>query len=223
MIDTLIIAAAMYVVRPGDTLYAISPRHDWVPVCQENHLANCDLIYPGQKLRVGGVSLTVRSQWGDREPDNDSDDPGHYGSVRFPQPHRAVVGSGSVQSGTLGCSGLESLWRAAGGSYGSAFIAAEIAIAESGGRQYATGPAGERGYWQIHPSWGALSTYNAYDNARAAVHISGNGSNWSPWTTYTSGAYRGRCLYDRGRTTGIDNGYSCYPGGSYSANSSAKG
>jgi hypothetical protein len=66
-------------------------------------------------------------------------------------------------------------------------------MAESSGRQYATGPAGERGYWQIHPVHGALSTYNAYGNARAAVIISNYGHNWNPWTTYTHGLYRGRC------------------------------
>jgi len=96
--------------------------------------------------------------------------------------------------GTLGCSGLESLWIDAGGSHGEAFIAAEIARAESGGNQYATGAAGERGYWQINPDHGSLSTYDAYGNARAAVIISDNGRNWTPWTTYVSGAYVGRCL-----------------------------
>ena len=96
--------------------------------------------------------------------------------------------------GTLGCTGLEALWQSAGGSHSAAFVAAEIAMAESGGRQYATGAAGERGYWQIHPDHGALSTYSAYGNARAAIIISSNGVNWSPWTTYVSGAYLGRCL-----------------------------
>lgn len=193
MLEMLAIAATIYTVRSGDTLWAISPGHNWVPVCQENKLANCDLIYPGEKLRVGGQSLTVKINYrhdGDGDYDNDTSD----APVRPSEPHRASIGSGSVLSGTLGCIGLESLWRAAGGNPGSAFIAAEIAMAESGGNQFATGPAGERGYWQIHPDHGVLSTYNAYGNARAAVIISGNGSNWSPWTTFTSGAYIGRCL-----------------------------
>lgn len=98
-------------------------------------------------------------------------------------------------SGQLGCAGLESLWRSAGGSYSAEFVAAEIAIAESGGNQYATGPVGERGYWQINPDHGSLSTYDPYGNARAAIIISDDGVNWSPWTTYTSGAYIGRCLW----------------------------
>lgn len=97
-------------------------------------------------------------------------------------------------SGTLSCPGLEALWVSAGGSRSAAFLAAEIAMAESGGNQYATGPAGERGYWQIHPDHGALSTYDPFGNARAAVIISDDGRNWSAWTTYTSGAYHGRCL-----------------------------
>lgn len=190
MLEALAIAAVIHVVKPGDTLYAISPNHNWAPVCAQNHLPNCDLIYPGQKLKVGGVSLSVSTQWSDREPDNDGDE---SSSIRASQPHRAVVHLGSVQSGTLGCFGLESLWKAVGGNPGSAFIAAEIAMAESGGRQYATGPAGERGYWQIHPDHGYLSSYVPSINARAAVIISGNGSNWGAWTTYTSGAYVGRC------------------------------
>lgn len=106
----------------------------------------------------------------------------------------AVSVSHAAPSGSLGCAGLESLWRDAGGASWAAFTAAEIAIAESGGNQYATGAAGERGYWQIHPDHGSLSTYDAYGNARAAVIISDDGRNWSPWTTWTSGAYYGKCL-----------------------------
>ena len=96
--------------------------------------------------------------------------------------------------GTLTCAGLESLWEIAGGSPSAAFLAAEIAEAESGGRQYATGAAGERGYWQIHPDHGSLSTYDPLGNARAAIIISDDGRDWSAWTTYTHGLYIGLCL-----------------------------
>lgn len=102
----------------------------------------------------------------------------------------AVVPSGDV----LSCTGLEHLWDAVGGNPADAFLAAEIAEAESSGYQYATGPYGERGFWQINPDHGSLSTYDKYGNARAAVLISQNGSDWYAWTTYTSGAYVGRCL-----------------------------
>ena len=99
--------------------------------------------------------------------------------------------------GTLSCRGLEALWESAGGSSAAAFTAAEIAMAESGGRQYATnlngGRSTDRGYWQINSVHGSLSTYGAYANARAAVLISHDGSNWTPWVTYSTGAYQGKC------------------------------
>jgi LysM repeat protein len=79
------------------------------------------------------------------------------------------------------------------GSQSEAFMAAEIAMAESSGQQFATGTVGERGYWQINPNHGSLSTYDPLGNAKAAVIISDNGTNWTPWTTFTSGAYVGRC------------------------------
>ena len=102
-------------------------------------------------------------------------------------------GSASGLGGSLSCSGLEQLWKAAGGSAGDAVMAASIAMAESGGNQYATGGVGEEGYWQINPVNGPLATYNPMGNAQAAVQLSGNGSNWSPWSTFTSGAYQGQC------------------------------
>jgi len=104
---------------------------------------------------------------------------------------------GSAHGGTLDCAGLEHLWVAEGGSPRSAFLAAEIAMAESGGRQYATdtngGRSTDRGYWQINDVHGSLSTYDAAGNARAAVLISHDGTNWSPWVTYERNMYQGRC------------------------------
>lgn len=196
MIETLAIAAAMYVVKPGDTLYAISPGHNWRPVCAENHIRNCNLIYPGQRLRVNGVSLSVkvdpkRDHDGDFDHDWSDQTPSRWASNRHTG-HR--VTSGVSLGGLLGCGGLESLWIAAGGNPGSAFIAAEIAMAESGGNQYALSPTNDYGYWQINGSHGSLATFNAFGNARAAIIISGNGSNWGAWTTYRTGAYIGRCL-----------------------------
>jgi LysM repeat protein len=109
---------------------------------------------------------------------------------KVPAPvHRST----SVPHGNLSCSGLERLWIMAGGNRAHAFIAAEIAMAESGGRQYAHSPTDDFGYWQINASNGSLATYDPLGNARAAIILSRNGTNWSPWTTYTSGAYRSRC------------------------------
>src|SRR5262249_43589459 len=99
----------------------------------------------------------------------------------------------SVPHGTLSCNGLEQLWKAAGGNPAHAFIAAEIAMAESGGRQFAHSPTNDFGYWQINGVHGpSMATYDPMGNARAAIAISSNGTHWSAWTTYTSGAYRGR-------------------------------
>lgn len=116
--------------------------------------------------------------------------------------HHAVTASGAAMSlagggGTLSCSGLEALWESAGGSHSAAFTAAEIAMAESAGQQYSTdnntNGSTDRGYWQINSTWGALSTYSAAGNARAAVQISHDGTDWSPWVTYQTRAYEGKC------------------------------
>jgi LysM repeat protein len=105
----------------------------------------------------------------------------------------SATGSSGGLSGTLSCSGLEQLWNSAGGNPADAFMAAEIAMAESGGSQYAHSPTDDYGYWQINASNGSLATYDAYGNARSAIILSSDGTNWSPWTTYTSGAYAGKC------------------------------
>jgi hypothetical protein len=98
-------------------------------------------------------------------------------------------------SGNLDCGELEALWEAAGGPAGEAQLAASVAMAESGGNQFAVSPDGANiGYWQINaPSWGSLASTDPMTNAKAAVMISHGGSDFSPWTTYTSGAYAGRC------------------------------
>lgn len=104
---------------------------------------------------------------------------------------------GAVSGGTLSCTGLEHLWKAEGGSPSAAFMAAEIATAESSGQQnstnHNTNGTVDRGYFQINSTWGALSTYDPAGNARAAIQISHNGSDWTPWMTYDSGAYQDKC------------------------------
>ena len=71
--------------------------------------------------------------------------------------------------------------------------AASIAVAESGGNPNAISPTSDYGLWQINGSHGEQATLNPLGNAEAAVSISGNGSDWAPWTTFTSGAFSGRC------------------------------
>ena len=174
-------ATRRYTVQRGDTLSSIAQRFygssgDWNRLYAANRsvLRNPDMIFPGQVLAVPG-QLPVAS----------ASLPGPGGS--------AQVTTASMLSGTLSCGGLEELWEQAGGSSGEAVMAASIAMAESSGQQFATGGVGERGYWQINPNHGSLSTYDPLGNAKAAVILSDNGQNWSPWTTFTSGAFRGRC------------------------------
>jgi len=122
---------------------------------------------------------------------------GRHGGIAGAHAATAAVVRGPSSGGTLSCPGLEALWESAGGSPRAAFTAAEIAMAESGGRQYAalvnTNGTTDRGYWQINSIHGALSTFDAAGNARAAVRISGNGADWSAWVTYQTGAYAGKC------------------------------
>lgn len=89
---------------------------------------------------------------------------------------------------------LEDLWKQAGGNAAYAAMAAAIALAESGGdpqsTNHNTNGTVDRGLWQINSIHGAQSTYDVMSNARAAVAISNNGSNWKPWCTAWS---NGRC------------------------------
>jgi LysM repeat protein len=177
--------AHTYTVRPGDTLSGISQQvygnaGDWPEVYAANRgtVADANLIYPGEVLDLPGY-----------QPRHARDAPAPVPQVAAAQQH-----GGEAAGGTLGCTGLEALWEDAGGSDGEAFTAAEIAMAESGGRQYALSPWGDVGFWQINrAAWGSMATFDAYGNARSAIIISHDGTNWSPWTTYESGAFEGRC------------------------------
>lgn len=88
---------------------------------------------------------------------------------------------------------LKDLWNQAGGNPQAADVAAATALAESGGRSDASNGNGngsiDRGLWQINSVHGAQSTFDPMANARAAIAISNNGTNWKPWcTAYTDGA-----------------------------------
>ena len=180
-------AARSYTVRSGDTLASIAASfyHNsgdwtWIYAANKSKIHNPDSIYVGESLTIpyrapsGAASYTPR----------------HAKAATA----AVLTSAASTLSGNLGCSGLEALWEAAGGSHGEAFVAAEVAMAESGGRQYAVSPTNDYGYWQINGGHGpALATFNPIGNARAAIAISSNGTNWGPWTTYITGAYHGRC------------------------------
>jgi len=102
------------------------------------------------------------------------------------------------------CSSLRQLWIRNGGNPRYANIAAAEGYAEA--RGYAYGPAAtdedkngegvDEGIWQINTKfWPGLATYNANGNARAAIIISHDGTDWSAWVSYQRGYYHGKCGY----------------------------
>ena len=180
-------ATRTYTVRSGDTLSSIAESYynnpgDWQSIYDANRskISNPNSLYVGESLTIPYSASTGMTSYTPRHAKT-----GAQG---------AMLTTTSSLSGTLGCSGLEALWEAGGGSHAEAFMAAEIAMAESGGQQYALSPTNDYGYWQINGSHGpAEATFNPIGNAEAAIAISGDGTDWGAWTTYVSGAYEGRC------------------------------
>ena len=175
-----------YTVRSGDTLslisrhfYGTTSKWNWIYQANRSKISNPDSIFVGEKLTIP----------------NHAPVPTAYHPKHAKKPVTTTLTTSTKKlSGNLSCSGLEALWEAAGGSRGEAFMAAEIAMAESGGRQYAHSPTNDFGYWQINGGHGpAMATYDPIGNAKAAIAISSNGRNWTPWTTYTAGLYHGKC------------------------------
>jgi LysM repeat protein len=177
-------AARTYTVRSGDSLSTISEHFygnsadwQWIYAANKSKISNPNDIFVGESLTIPG-----------RAPKTSSYTPKHAKVTA------TLTSKTTHLSGTLSCSGLEELWETAGGSHAEAFTAAEIAMAESGGNQYALSPTNDYGYWQINGSHGpAEATFNAMGNAKAAVAISDDGHDWDPWTTYVTGAFEGRC------------------------------
>ncbi len=216
------VKSSHYKVRSGDTLSKIAERFygkaaDWGYIYHENAktVANPNLIFEGESLDIPAhvpagykladyaprhaaptVTATVTASTSSSSSHSSSHKHSHShsgGGTVVVQSAPKGSGSSGGLSGTLGCSGLEQLWDSAGGNRADSFMAAEIAMAESGGNQYALSPTDDYGYWQINASNGSLATYNAYGNARSAIILSDDGSNWNAWTTYRTGAYEGRC------------------------------
>jgi hypothetical protein len=85
----------------------------------------------------------------------------------------------------------------AAGFHGDALVTAvAVALAESGCNPAAANSSGALGLWQIHaPSHPQFSTsclYDAQCNANAAWAVSSHGTNWGPWTVYSTGSYQSR-------------------------------
>jgi LysM repeat protein len=205
-LDAATSAARSYEVKSGDTLAGIAHRYygsndDWHYLYQQNTsiVSDPNLIYPGQVLAVAsGAAKTASVQYAPRHAKTSEStavvSASTSSSGASASAHASAGGSSGSLSGTLGCSGLERLWEEAGGNSSEAVVAASIAMAESGGNQYAVSPTNDYGYWQINrAAHGSMATFDPMGNAQAAISISSNGANWNPWTTYRTGAYSGKC------------------------------
>jgi LysM repeat protein len=202
--------STFYSVRSGDTLAKIADRfyhnpNDWQFLFHENEktLSNADVVSVGQRLFIPATAPANFTLTNYTPKHAKPAQPVAHTVAETTQPtvsHSsggATDGGGKVvqsaPGGMYSCSALEQLWEQAGGSSAHAFMAAEIAMAESGGNPNAISPTNDFGLWQINGSNGALATLNPLQNAKSAIALSGNGTNWGPWTTYYSGAYSGKC------------------------------
>lgn len=106
-------------------------------------------------------------------------------------------GSAGITDGSK--SSLTSLWTGNGGAAATANVAAAIALAESSGQAGATSanPDGGTnvGLWQLDTR-GVGAGYTVEQlkdpatNARVTIMGSANGTNWSAWETFATGAYK---------------------------------
>ncbi len=135
------------------------------------------------------------------EPDPWSEEPGTVGEGEAP----GVYGIDSCAQHSGIANGnytrltpyqVASLAHRYGVACGSNLVrAVAIASAESGRYQYAylrnTNCSLDRGLWQINSGyWSAYSSYVQSTNAHGMYVISNHGTNWRPWVTYTTGAYK---------------------------------
>jgi hypothetical protein len=169
------IAKVIYIVRPGDTLSKIASYfcHNsgkYGVLAHANGIPNPNMIRVGQRiwLACGGTGGSSSSS-------------AQISGSNYAAGSAVIPATSSVYSYV----GLERLWIAAGGSSGSAPRAACIAEHESSGRPWAISPTNDWGLWQIHNGGPAMLV--PFANAQRAVAMSGNGTNWSQWTT------RGMC------------------------------
>lgn len=84
---------------------------------------------------------------------------------------------------------IATIWVTSGGARNHVTVAVAVALAESGGNDAAHSPSADWGLWQINEihfpalGWTWRDAVNPYNSARAAIQISGNGTNWAAWCT----------------------------------------
>ena len=82
---------------------------------------------------------------------------------------------------------LENLWHRNGGAADKAQFAAAVGMVESGGRSWIVSPTGDVGLWQINIVHGAQASKDPDTNAKAAIALSKNGTDWRLWSTCWTG------------------------------------
>ncbi len=120
---------------------------------------------------------------------------------------------------------LQSLWTSNGGNPIAAPFAAAVALAESGGNNGEVSPTNDYGLWQIngpsHPQYNLGSLQNDPNyNAKAAIAISNNGTNFRPWCTVWSD---GACGTKGGSFLGAGSPVLKYANGALPPQSTASG
>ena len=98
-------------------------------------------------------------------------------------------------------------------------LATAVALAESGGDPGVVGDLNlgvSIGLWQInvkaHPALAAQGDLHNPDyNALAAMSVSASGTNWKPWTTYRTGAYKQYLGKAAGAVSAIASGGAVWP------------
>lgn len=108
-------------------------------------------------------------------------------------------------------------YKATVAGYPQIVVAVAVALAESSCNPNAQGHNGptsgcpngstDRGLWQInncyHPEVSNACAYQIQCNADAAFRISSGGTNWTPWSTFNSGAWRSHISTARAATVHI--------------------
>jgi hypothetical protein len=181
-----------YTVRPGDSLAAIAQRvyghagdWPWVWKTNKDRLAGGVMIMVGQKLKLTRISGPVPAppMIAAPEPRN----PGTAVGATSAQPVQqapAPVPSPPPGGGILSAAQIGALWLQEGGSGAAEMTAECIAMHESGGNPNAVSPTSDDGLFQEHLRPDVLG--NAALSTQVAIQMSGNGTNWSPWTTAAS-------------------------------------
>lgn len=177
--------ARVYVVRPGDTLAAISQRFyghtaAWPWLWHVNRArvgADPGLLEAGRILQLPRRHPVSYRAWPPPPPPPPA--PLRVAmAAHVPQQHQRATFTSS--GGMFSEAALERIWMSEGGSAAAAPHAACIAEHESGGNPGAVSPTTDYGLWQEHDDPAAL---DPAVSASAAVRMSGDGTNWGAWTT----------------------------------------